>query len=82
MQPHLTNKPFRVQDTALGANYEQLLLDDEDEGGVLDSISQVAHVELTGATVDGVLIERSDQVTLFLAGRSLRRLLDELFGGV
>ena len=37
---------------------------------------------MTGETLDGVFVGGSDRVTLFLAGKSLRRLLDVLFGGI
>ena len=71
---------FLAQDTALLSIYAQLLLDDADADGVLDSTRQVAQVALTGKTVDGNFIEGSDEVCLFLAGKSLRRMLEALFG--
>jgi uncharacterized delta-60 repeat protein len=71
---------FRTQDTNLRAIYEQLLLDDQNGDGVLDSTQQTASVSLTGETVDEVLIQGSDDLTLFLAGKKLRDLLDNLFG--
>jgi len=70
---------FRTQDTNLEEIYAQLLLDDENEDGVLDSTSQEAEAFLTGTTYDDVLIEGSDSLDLFLRGRALRELLDELF---
>jgi|GEM_PF-4405174 len=69
---------FRTQDTNLRALYEQLLADDINGDGVLDSNHQVAEIKLTGQTVDDVLFEGFDDLDLFLAGRSLRQLLDEL----
>src|SRR5262249_4978864 len=39
---------FRVQDTTLRQLYEQLLIDDLDADGVLDSTRQTAQVSLTG----------------------------------
>ena len=38
----------------------------------------MASVSLTGETVDHVLIEGFDNLDLFLAGKSLRTLLDQL----
>ena len=69
---------FRVQDTNLAAIYEQLLLDDLDGDGILDSSKQEAEVSLTGETVDSVLIEGFDTLDLFLSGKNLRALLEEL----
>lgn len=69
---------FRTQDTDLRALYEQLLADDINEDGVLDSNHQVAEVTLTGQTVDEVFFEGSDDLDLFLAGKSLRQLLQEM----
>jgi hypothetical protein len=69
---------FRTQDTNLRALYAQLLADDINQDGVLDSSHQVASISLTGETVDQVLIEGFDSLDLFLAGRSLRILLDQL----
>ena len=37
-------------------------------------------MEVTGQTLDDALFSGSDNINLFLAGRSLRNLLDELFG--
>jgi hypothetical protein len=71
---------FRVQDTALEELYAQLLVDDLDADGILDSTRQEAEVEVTGQTLDDALFSGSDNINLFLAGRSLRELLDELFG--
>jgi hypothetical protein len=71
---------FRVQDTALEELYAQLLVDDHDADGILDSTRQTAQVEVTGQTLDEALFSGSDNINLFLAGRSLRNLLDELFG--
>jgi uncharacterized delta-60 repeat protein len=69
---------FRTQDTALRSLYEQLLADDINGDGVLDSNHQTAEVSLTGETVDDVLIEGFDDMDLFLSGKKLRSLLDEL----
>jgi uncharacterized delta-60 repeat protein len=69
---------FRIQDTNLQALYEQLIADDLNGDGVLDSNHQTVGVSLTGATVDDVLFAGEDQMDLFLSGRALRELLDEL----
>jgi hypothetical protein len=62
---------FRTQDTALRDLYEQLLIDDFDADGILDSTRQSAEVSVTGQTLDDALFSGSDNLTLFLAGRSL-----------
>jgi hypothetical protein len=69
---------FRTQETQLRAIYEQLLIDDLDEDGVLDSTRQSANVSLSGETIDEILIDGSDELTMFLSGRELRALLEEL----
>jgi hypothetical protein len=72
---------FRAQDTTLRQLYEQLLIDDKDADGVLDSTRQTAAVSLTGRTQTGVSFEGADTLELFLSGKALRDLLDRLFGG-
>jgi hypothetical protein len=69
---------FRTQDTNLRAIYEQLLAEDIDGDGVLDSNHQEAEVSLTGLTTTDELFDGADQVDLFLAGRALRDHLDDL----
>jgi hypothetical protein len=69
---------FRSQETQLRTIYEQLLAGDLDGDGVLDSNQQAVSVSLTGETVDEILIEGSDELTMFLAGRELRAMLEEL----
>jgi hypothetical protein len=64
----------------LQLNYAQLLPDDLDGDGVLDSTRQTAAVSVTGRTLDDVLFSGSDSINLFLAGRNLRELLARLFG--
>ena len=71
---------FLTQDTNLADIYAQLLLDDADADGVLDSTRQTVEVALTGETLDDQLFEGSDELNLFLSGKALRDLLDELFG--
>ena len=63
---------FRTQDTNLRALYEQLLADDINADGVLDSNHQEANVALTGETTDEVFLQGIDQMDLFLAGKALR----------
>ena len=70
---------FRTQDTTLADIYAQLLLDDADADGVLDSTRQTFEVALTGETLDDLLFVGSDDLDLFLSGKALRDLLDELF---
>jgi hypothetical protein len=72
---------FRTQETNLLDIYEQLLLDDQDADGELDSTHQLAEVELTGTTTDGTAFEGEDTMNTFLSGKALRDLLDQLFGG-
>jgi hypothetical protein len=69
---------FRTQDTTLRLTYAQLLVDDADADGVLDSTRQVAEVFLTGRTTGGQQFEGSDDVNLFLSGKALRDLLTQL----
>jgi len=70
---------FRTQDTILDQIYAELLEDDLDADGILDSTRQVAEVAVTGVSQGGTHFSGSDDLTLFLAGRALRELLDELF---
>ncbi|MFO0842984.1 MAG: Ig-like domain-containing protein [Gemmataceae bacterium] len=69
---------FRIQDTNLRQVYAQLLADDKDADGVLDSTRQEATVTLTGQAAGDVLFEGTDRMSLFLSGKALRQLLDEL----
>ena len=69
---------FRIAETNLRAIYEQLLADDLNGDGELDSNRQRVEVTLTGQTIDEVFLEGFNQLDLFLAGKSLRQLLDEL----
>jgi hypothetical protein len=69
---------FRTQDTNLRTLYEQLLIEDQNEDGILDSTRQQAQVSLTGQTVGGDAFEGSDELTLFLAGKALRDCLTSL----
>jgi ELWxxDGT repeat protein len=69
---------FRVQETNLHEIYAALLAEDLDEDDILDSTRQQALVELTGETEENVLFGGEDQMDLFLAGKSLRTLLDQL----
>jgi MBG domain (YGX type)/Bacterial Ig-like domain (group 3)/Right handed beta helix region len=73
---------FRTQDTNLRALYAELLAEaDQTRDGKLDSnvsTRQTPTLALTGQTVDGVFFEGFDALDLFLSGKSLRGLLDEL----
>jgi hypothetical protein len=69
---------FNTQDTSLKAIYEQLLVNDADLDGVLDSTRQAAEVHLTGDTVTDQSFEGYDSVNLFLSGKALRDLLDQM----
>jgi hypothetical protein len=69
---------FRTQDTNLAELYAQLLAEDLDEDGVLDSSRQTATVSLTGRTTADEYFAGYDDVELFLAGKNLRDLLNVL----
>jgi len=69
---------FRTQDTVLGWLYAQLLADDVNADGILDSTYQSAQVKLTGRTIDGTEFAGIDHLDLFLSGKALRDLLDRL----
>jgi VCBS repeat-containing protein len=69
---------FRTQDTTLRALYAQLLADDVDADGVLDSSHQAASITLTGSTTTQQQFQGSDSIDLFLAGKALRDLLARL----
>lgn len=69
---------FRIQDTTLMSVYQQLLADDLDGDGILDSNHQIATVSLTGRTLDNTLITGFDTMNLFLSGKPLRDLLAQL----
>lgn len=69
---------FRTQDTNLQAVYAQLLADDINEDGVLDSNHQEATIGLTGRTTADEQFEGSDTLDLFLSGKKLRDMLAEL----
>ena len=69
---------FRVQETNLADLYAQLLADDIDEDGILDSNRQSAAVSLTGQTDADECFAGFDDVDLFLSGRNLRAFLEDL----
>jgi hypothetical protein len=69
---------FQVQDTILADIYAQLLENDIDGDGILDSSRQALAVSLFGETVNGEEIVGTDEVDLFFSGKALRDLLDEL----
>ena len=64
--------------TTLRAAYELLLAGDLNGDGVLDSNRQSVNASLTGETIDHVLVEGFDDMDLFLSGKALRTLLDQL----
>ena len=66
--------------TVLDQIYAELLADDQSADGVIDSTRQTAQIEITGQLVDAALFRGTDSDTLFLAGRSLRNLVSQLFG--
>ncbi|MCI0460744.1 MAG: hypothetical protein L0Z62_27650 [Gemmataceae bacterium] len=69
---------FRTQDTILRPLYEQLVAEDLNADGVLDSNQQEVSLSLTGRTTDGTYFTGSDDLDLSLSGRALRDLLDDL----
>jgi hypothetical protein len=72
---------FRTQETYLDEVYAQLVEDDVNADGILDSKQQRAEASLFGKTLSGDALVGSDEVNLFLSGTQLRDLLDELFDG-
>jgi uncharacterized delta-60 repeat protein len=66
---------FRTQDTTLRSLYEQLVADDLNEDGVLDSSHEAASIALSGLCQDGTSFWGSDAMDLFLSGKALRDLL-------
>ncbi|MEZ6101701.1 MAG: hypothetical protein R3E01_22430 [Pirellulaceae bacterium] len=69
---------FRTQETNLTDLYAQLLADDINADGILDSNHKEASVTITGTTLDNLLFQGSDTVDLFLSGKALRSLLESL----
>jgi hypothetical protein len=69
---------FRVEETDLAEVYALLLAEDTNGDGVLDSNGQTTEVSLTGQTVEDEYFAGFDEVDLFLSGRNLRDLLEEL----
>ncbi|HUT90132.1 MAG TPA: hypothetical protein VMY37_11590 [Thermoguttaceae bacterium] len=68
---------FRTQETNLADVYAQLLAEDLDDD-VLDSNHQQFTASLTGKTTNDEYFEGFDELDLFLSGRKLRDLLDDL----
>jgi uncharacterized delta-60 repeat protein len=66
---------FRTQDTTLRSLYEQLVADDLNEDGVLDSNHETASIALSGLCQDGTSFWGTDAMDLFLSGKALRDLL-------
>jgi len=71
---------FRVQDTALEQLYEELLRADAFADGVLDSTREETDLVITGKMLDNSVFAGEDDVMLFLVGKSLRDVLNRLFG--
>jgi hypothetical protein len=71
---------FRIEDTNLEEIYRQLLEDDQNADAVLDSTRQEVQAWLFGQTTLDELFAGVDEMDLFLSGKHLRELLDELFG--
>jgi hypothetical protein len=71
---------FKIQDTILDEVYAQLIRDDLEDDGVLDSNRQLAEVFLFGKTLSGDDLLGSDEVNISLSGQKLRDLLDSVFG--
>ncbi|MGI6416679.1 MAG: SBBP repeat-containing protein [Thermoguttaceae bacterium] len=69
---------FQTQATNLQAMYTDLLLDDSNTDGILDSTKQLAEITLVGETQDNLTLEGSDSLNIFLSGKKLRELLDQL----
>jgi hypothetical protein len=69
---------FQVQETNLADIYAQLLAEDINEDGVLDSNRQSVAVSLTGQTAADECFEGFDDVDLFLSGKNLREFLEDL----
>ncbi len=69
---------FRVEDTNLADIYAQLLAEDLDEDGILDSNHQTTEVSLIGQTATDEYFQGFDDVDLFLSGKNLRELLEDL----
>jgi hypothetical protein len=68
---------FRTQQTDLMAHYRDLVIADLADG-TLDSNRQSFDALLTGETLDGEAFEGTATINLFLAGRALRDLLEEI----
>ena len=69
---------FRTQDTSLRTVYEELLIDDHDADGILDSTRQKAVLALTGETLSDQRFQGTDDVNLFLSGKALRDFLADM----
>jgi hypothetical protein len=71
---------FRTAETDLEAIYADLVADDINNDGILDSVDQETLATLSGETLAGAAIEGADSLNIFLRGRALRDLLADLFG--
>jgi outer membrane protein assembly factor BamB len=70
---------YRLEDTNLDEAYAELVADDVNVDGILDSKNQVVEASLFGKTLAGDALVGSNEINLFLSGKQLRDLLDELF---
>ena len=61
-----------------GYPYAQLLAEDVNEDGILDSNRQSAALSLTGQTATDECFAGFDDMDLFLSGRDLRAFLEDL----
>jgi hypothetical protein len=69
---------FRTQDTNLRDIYADLVAEDINEDGVLDSNHKTAQLSLTGQTTNDAAFEGLDNLDLFLSGKALRSFLADL----
>jgi hypothetical protein len=72
------SNPCATQGTNLRQTYEQFLADDINADGVLDSSHPEATIALAGSTRDNGRFEGLDTLDLFLSGKALRQMPDEL----
>ena len=69
---------YLAEDTNLRELYDELLADDINEDGTLNSNHKEAKESLTGQTVADEFFEGFDEFELFLSGKALRDVLEEL----
>ena len=69
---------FEIQETNLADVYAQLVADDLNGDGILDSNHQTTAVSLTGETAADEYFQGFDDMDLFLSGKNLRDFLEDL----